>query len=341
MPHALLFIVLMFFDMLVYSQANGLVAHWDFNGNANDITGNGNSGTVYNATLTCDRCGNSNSAYGFNGINAKIVIPNSQWIDMNNSQDFSVCYWIKTYPNPNMNTAVMSKNRNGFWSGYMFLANNTQDPGYCQMPGQLSFYTAAGWQQDACSNTAICTGTTATCESPDECKVDWKFICGIYDAATSTISLFIDGILQGDIGGISGVLSSTCNLYIGAHTDDAYFFKGALDDIRIYKKKLSQTEISGLFGEDCYRTNTNISSNINSKIKMQLSPNPATSVIDLRSEKEILSLDIIDALGNTLKNVPDLKRDQVQLDIRNLPEGIYFLKATTTSGTRILKFIKH
>jgi hypothetical protein len=329
------------FNVLAYSQTNGLVAHWDFNGNANDVSGNANNGTVFNATLTCDRCGNPNSAYGFNGTNAKIVISNSSWIDMNNSQDFSVCYWIKTYPNPNMNTAVMSKNRNGFWSGYLFIANNTQDPGYCQLPGQLSFYTASGWQQDACSNAPVCTGTSATGESLDECNVGWKFICGVYEAATSTSSLFIDGVLQGDIGGISGTLSNTCNLVIGAHTLDTYFFKGALDDIRIFKKKLSQTEISNLYEEDCYRTNMGINSNINSKIKMYLSPNPANSFIDLRSEKELLNLEVLDALGNVLKNTTELKRDQVQLDVRNLPDGIYFLKAITTSGTRILRFVKN
>ena len=30
---------------------NGLVAHWNFKGNANDLSGNGNNGVVYSATL--------------------------------------------------------------------------------------------------------------------------------------------------------------------------------------------------------------------------------------------------------------------------------------------------
>jgi hypothetical protein len=50
------------------SVSNGLVAHYPFNGNANDESGNGNHGTVHGAKLTQDRFGNPNSAYYFDGI---------------------------------------------------------------------------------------------------------------------------------------------------------------------------------------------------------------------------------------------------------------------------------
>ena len=46
----------------VFAQINldsGLVAHYPFNGNANDESGNGNNGTVNGATHTTDRFGNS------------------------------------------------------------------------------------------------------------------------------------------------------------------------------------------------------------------------------------------------------------------------------------------
>jgi len=46
---------------------DGLVAYYPFNGNANDESGNGNNGTVYGATLTTDRFGNTNKAYSFDG----------------------------------------------------------------------------------------------------------------------------------------------------------------------------------------------------------------------------------------------------------------------------------
>jgi hypothetical protein len=46
---------------------NGLVAGYEFNGNANDVSGNGNNGVVNGATLTTDRFGNVGSAYAFDG----------------------------------------------------------------------------------------------------------------------------------------------------------------------------------------------------------------------------------------------------------------------------------
>ena len=46
---------------------DGLVAYYPLNGNANDESGNGNHVTVYGATLTTDRFGNTNKAYSFDG----------------------------------------------------------------------------------------------------------------------------------------------------------------------------------------------------------------------------------------------------------------------------------
>lgn len=46
---------------------DGLVGYWPFNGNANDESGNGNNGTVNGAILTTDRFGNAEKAYAFTG----------------------------------------------------------------------------------------------------------------------------------------------------------------------------------------------------------------------------------------------------------------------------------
>ena len=58
-----------------YVPTNGLVAWYPFNGNANDESGSGNNGTVYGATLTTDRFGNSGKAYFFNTIPCYIDLP--------------------------------------------------------------------------------------------------------------------------------------------------------------------------------------------------------------------------------------------------------------------------
>jgi len=52
----------------------GLIAAYEFTGNADDVSGNGNNGVVNGATLTADRFGNPNSAYSFDGISDFVSI---------------------------------------------------------------------------------------------------------------------------------------------------------------------------------------------------------------------------------------------------------------------------
>lgn len=56
------------------SLTDGLVSHYPFNGNANDVGANHNNGTLHGgATLAADHNGNPNSAYHFNGTDGFIT----------------------------------------------------------------------------------------------------------------------------------------------------------------------------------------------------------------------------------------------------------------------------
>ena len=79
--------------------ANGLVAYYPFNGNANDESGNGNHGTVNGAILTSDRNGDDNTAYDFqvldwdsgNNGGDYIYIPHSSEF---NFESFTLSAWV-------------------------------------------------------------------------------------------------------------------------------------------------------------------------------------------------------------------------------------------------------
>ncbi len=74
---------------------DGLVAYYPFNGNASDKSGNGNHGTVYGATLTKDRFGNTNSAYSFDGIDDYIMVDLSVSLKFNpNTSSFTLSAWV-------------------------------------------------------------------------------------------------------------------------------------------------------------------------------------------------------------------------------------------------------
>src|SRR5450755_2833851 len=91
----LLLPLLLFLFNASFSQdiTTGLVGYWPFDGNANDVSGNGNNGIVTNAVLTSDRFGNANRAYYFNGSNAYIRVPNAP--NLNTGAQLSIAAYIK------------------------------------------------------------------------------------------------------------------------------------------------------------------------------------------------------------------------------------------------------
>ena len=68
----------------------GLVAWYPFDGNASDMSGNGNHGTVHGATLGTDRHGQANRAYNFDGVDDWIEVLHNEQINFDSSSKFSL-----------------------------------------------------------------------------------------------------------------------------------------------------------------------------------------------------------------------------------------------------------
>ena len=216
---------------------NGLVGYWPFSGNANDESGYGNNGVVDGATLTTDRFGNANSAYYFDGINDDIIVTNNDQICFSNESDFTIAFWMKT-TNTNW-VSPISKHYAGYWNGYYFSINN-EDGGYCTDDGHIMFYVAAGGEGDGCSNNSVNTD-------------EWIFITGVYNSDANTIKLYVNGDQQSDVGSVSGEIDNTHDLLIGCGTTTEYgyiYFKGEIDDIRMYNRVLIEYEIQILYHEN-------------------------------------------------------------------------------------------
>ena len=77
------------------APTNGLVARYDFNGNANDASGKAHHGVVRNATLTSNRFGNGSSAYSFNGTNAYTEIPDHRDFSVATTGKLSISVWMR------------------------------------------------------------------------------------------------------------------------------------------------------------------------------------------------------------------------------------------------------
>lgn len=82
-----------------------------------------------------------------------------------------------------------------------------------------------------------------------------------------------------------------------------------------------------------YHTGLNISvPEVEPEQQLQVFPNPATDVLTVRSESNLKHLELLDALGRSVLS-RTASASQLQLDISDLPTGIYLLRAT--DGQRV------
>ena len=206
-----------------------LIGYWPFNGNANDLSINNNHGDVYGATLAPDRFGLNNRAYHFDGTNGYISIPHSSTLDMQDSLSFSV--WVKP--------ETLSETRMIFGKSNYTTATNyllrIKPNGYLQ------------WEYN---------GYTDTDSVPLQLNT-WHHIVVMACGPGQIKRVYIDNQLIKETISTSGPFGLVTNpLTIGARSISGEYFNGTIDDIRMYNKVLTVTEIDALFNESCNSFNS-------------------------------------------------------------------------------------
>ena len=205
----------------------GLSRVYPFNGSGKDLSGNSNDGAVHGATLTTDRYGTPASAYQFDGKSSYIemVRPLSEFT----SGSFSV--WI---------TAPLV----GFTQGIFFEGDTAS--GF-----DFALYFESATPTDGPNlifNTKDNAGLNYVFGPRDTTR--WFHVVGVADAARNRREMWIDGALIA-----SGPFSGSANvgrhykLQVGRFADGGqatHYFKGKIDDLRIYNRALSADEIEAL-----------------------------------------------------------------------------------------------
>ena len=200
---------------------NGLVAYYPFTGNANDESGNGNNGTVYNATLTTDRYGNANKAYYFNGSSAYIKTVNA----LPDMQSASVSCWIKPATLPS--------------GGRYILMDGDTTPGN-------DFFLVIG----SYTNLQIVTKDGTYCgENMPPLTNTWYHVVAIADSNSNVLKMWLNGQLLATAPSLGNANAGYhSQLYFGCravHVDN--FFTGASDEVRFYNRALSDSEVQALY----------------------------------------------------------------------------------------------
>jgi hypothetical protein len=74
----------------------------------------------------------------------------------------------------------------------------------------------------------------------------WHHVVGVFDG--DMIYVYVDGIEDGSESFVSGYIETSLdNLQIGANSDEGRYWEGLIDNVRLYDKALTSTEIIDLY----------------------------------------------------------------------------------------------
>jgi hypothetical protein len=303
--------------------ANGLLAYYPYNGNANDESGNGYNGTVNGATLTSDRFGNANKAYSFN---SNTITSNLQ---QDPYSDFTLNFWFKT--NGNDNDVPFSWVNNGSSYTNLVFKINSND-------------SKAKVQFEEYDNIASCydlytsgNSSNGTVYSDNE----WHMVT--INNQSDRLYLYIDTVLVDSDSLLDNCpdLSFSLLELVAGNNSTLFGYTGSIDDIMAYNRVLNASERAYLFNLTTAWSNapsTILSTESNS---ISIMPNPIIEKLSISMKETDLYNYSIYSISGDLIISGDFTGSFYELNLLDLPGGFYTLKVISSSGNyENKKFIK-
>ncbi|MFZ2252675.1 MAG: LamG domain-containing protein, partial [Minisyncoccia bacterium] len=204
--------------------------HWTFDGpNMNwssttaevlDRTSNANHGNLVNSGATAAASGKIGQSMSFDGVNDYVNAGNGS--SSNITGNLTVSAWIK----PQVGSGsqhIISKFAGGPACQYLLTTDSTGTLVY--------FYTGNGNTGNRAAGNILVN--------------QWSHIVGIWDGIDTKI--YINGSFIGNASSPLAPNLSGTNLYFGMDAGSASPYNGALDDVRIYNRAFSATEVTRLY----------------------------------------------------------------------------------------------
>lgn len=289
---------------------NGLIMHYNFEGQVTDQSPAGNNGTPNDLAYGPDRFANPTHAGDFTGDTAAVIMPDSLlW----KHDTMTISCWFNT-----TTAGALIGYQN---APFMTPTNNLVPIGYVDVNG---YVRGTVW-----NSTITMTDSIAYNDSTWH---HWALV-----VEDNEQRMYVDGNLSGTKAGDHTPLSMFGNqigwaLQSGSWTGSTsnFFFNGYIDDFRIHNRPLSVAEIDSLINEADPDTTTNPGTfvpHVAAQSEVLVYPNPSSGQFQAdvsrlgAGTKQVLLINNIGQVVACKQN----SNDFIRFDGNDLPQGIYLL----------------
>jgi len=218
---------------LTQKTKDDLVGDWHFNENAGLIAFDSALAPAQNGNLTNGpvwTTGKYNSALSFDGIDDYVNVGNDPNLQITSAITLEAwiktpSYWSKQYP-----TVVSKANYSGSdWDGEYWITIGRPYGGKVT----FAFAPAGGNAIDHWSNSSLSPNT-------------WYHIAATFDDSADKVKIYINGLLDKEFTETQKPAVTNYPVRIGQGGNDSYqntWFNGIIDEVRIYNRALSASEI--------------------------------------------------------------------------------------------------
>ncbi|MCP3935212.1 MAG: DUF11 domain-containing protein [Actinomycetia bacterium] len=175
--------------------------------------------------------GHAGGALSLDGIDDRVEIPDDDSIDFATDEDFTVALWVKIPSAGQNDTGSSSNSILEKWSGgggYPYFIRLVREQ------GQI-----AGARFDGSVSSSVITTSVL---DDDE----WHHV--VFQRDLGTLRIFVDGGQEDTAPDTSqDPTTNSSPLYVGARGGSPTYFTGEVDEVAIFSRVLTPTEIAGLF----------------------------------------------------------------------------------------------
>lgn len=218
--------------------SEGLLAYFPLNGNANDLSGNGNVGIIQGAVQCKDRYGNEGQALNFNGTDSYVAV--DYQFDNTFESQYSISAWVKANSTQESYAKLVC---------FPFYETQWVDPYH-----YLGFsYAGSAGEPNAGPGYFDETGFIGGFGTQNLQPGTWELLTFTFDAGLMT--MYVNGRLMNSAN------ASKTQMYfpslwfsIGSRSpypqNNGEFFNGCIDELYMYNRCLEADEIIDYYNQD-------------------------------------------------------------------------------------------